>query len=268
VWSPPGGTLGILVAEARTRAAVLATNTAQLASAAASAPPPISLAAALVGDHVAVIAEVKRSSPSRGQINPGIDAAAQAKAYARGGAAAISVLTQGSHFGGSVRDLSDVIGAVEVPVLKKDFHVDPVQLLEARALGASAALLIVRSLSPEALQTLTDLAREIGLETVVEVRDEAELERALAVGARVIGINNRDLETLRIDPSTAPRLLPLVPRDVIAIAESGMTSSGDVEGVARAGADAVLVGSFVSAAPDPSAAVRELTAIPRVRRRA
>jgi indole-3-glycerol phosphate synthase len=210
---------------------------------------------------------VKRSSPSRGEINPSLDAAAQARAYALGGASAISVLTEGSHFGGSVVDLQNVVAVVEVPVLRKDFHVDPVQLLEARALGASAALLIVRALSPKNLHALADVARQIGLETVIEIRDEAELDRALGAGARVIGINNRDLETLRIDPTTAHRLLPLIPSDVIAIAESGMTNASDVEAVARLGADAVLVGSFVSAAADPAAAVRGLAAIPRVRRR-
>src|SRR5688500_14916710 len=259
-WSPPTGTLGMLVADAHRRAAGMHADTAQLASAAAVRPPAVQFAASLLGDRVAVIAEVKRSSPSRGPINPSIDAAAQARAYARGGAAAVSVLTEPTHFGGSAADLVDVIAAVAIPVLKKDFHVEPVQLLEARALGASAALLIVRALSPERLHALADVAREIGLETVIEIRDESELERALAAGARVIGINNRDLETLRIDPATAPRLLALIPPDVVAIAESGMTSAGDVEAVARAGADAVLVGSWVSAAADPAAAVRTLSA--------
>jgi indole-3-glycerol phosphate synthase len=173
------------------------------------------------------------------------------------------VLTEPTHFGGDVSDLTDVIAAVGIPVLKKDFHVHPVQLLEARALGASAALLIVRALSPDGLRALADLAREIGLETVVEVRDEPELERALAVDARVIGINNRDLETLRIDRGTARRLLPLIPSGIVAIAESGMATAEDIEAAARAGADAVLVGSFVSAAPDPAAAVRALGGIRR-----
>ena len=267
VWSPPTGTLGMLVAEARRRAALLAAREPELAAEARCAAGVRPFARALVGDRIAVIAEVKRRSPSRGAINPMIDAAGQARAYARGGAAAISVLTEPSQFGGEVADLADVIAAVSIPVLKKDFHVDPVQLLEARALGASAALLIVRALSPDVLKALADLARDIGLETVVEVRDESELERALAVDARVIGINNRDLETLRIDPTTAHRLMPLIPAGIVAIAESGMATVEDVEAAARAGADAVLVGSFVSAAPDPAAAVHALGGIRRAGRR-
>jgi indole-3-glycerol phosphate synthase len=219
--------------------------------------------AALATERVAVIAEVKRRSPSRGAINPAIDAAAQADAYARGGAAAISVLTEPTHFGGTTQDLIDVIGRVRIPVLKKDFHVHPVQLLEAKALGASAALLIARALSPDDLKLMADAARDLALETVVEIRDDAELERALTVGARIIGINNRNLETLEIDSSTALRLLPLIPGDVVAIAESGMQTAEDVEAAARAGADAVLVGSFVSASADPVAAVRALARIHR-----
>src|SRR5687768_9332000 len=268
VWSPPGGTLGNLIAEARRRAEVLAERAPQLAAAAARAGRAGSLARALRRDRVAVIAEVKRSSPSKGSINPSIDAAAQARAYELGGAAAISVLTEPASFGGSTGDLVEVIAAVGIPVLKKDFHVHPLQLAEAKALGASGALLIVRALSPDDLKSLAEVARDLDLEIVVEVRDESELERALAVNASMIGINNRDLETLRIDPSTAHRLLPLVPPNVIAIAESGMSSVSDVEAVARSGADAVLVGSFVSAAADPASAVRELATIPRVPRRA
>ena len=266
VWLPPAGTLGMLVAEARSRAEALAVVTAELAEAADRAAQPPSLRSALLTDRVAVIAEVKRRSPSKGTINPVIDAAAQGQAYERGGASAISVLTEPTHFGGTTRDLVDVIGHVRVPVLKKDFHVHPVQLLEAKALGASAALLIVRALSPDDLKVMMDTARDIRLDTIVEIRDEVELERALAVGAPIIGINNRDLETLRIDPATAIRLLPLIPSQVVAIAESGMKTAQDVEAAARAGADAVLIGSFVSAAPDPVAAVRALASIPRTGR--
>ena len=265
-WSPPAGTLGTLVAEARRRAAALAATESELLEDARRARPALPFARALKGDRVAVIAEVKRRSPSKGAINPGIDAGGQAAAYERGGAAAISVLTEPSHFGGSTADLGEVIGAVGIPVLRKDFHVDRVQLIEAKALGASAALLIVRALSPDDLKALAETALAIGLETVVEIRDEVELERALAVGARVIGINNRDLETLKIDPATALRLLPLIPREIVAIAESGVSSAAEVEAVARAGADAVLVGSFVSAARDAAAAVRALASIPRTGR--
>jgi indole-3-glycerol phosphate synthase len=192
-WSKPTGTLGMLVAEAWKRAESLVAREAELTASARRAPVPVGLGQALSRDQVAVIAEVKRRSPSKGDINPALGARTQAVSYAAGGAAAISVLTEPSHFGGSIDDLSDVVGAMGIPVLKKDFHVHPVQLLEARALGASAALLIVRAVAPEQLAELADLAREIGLETIVEIRDEAELERALTVGATIIGINNRDL---------------------------------------------------------------------------
>ena len=266
-WSPPTGTLGTLVADAHRRAAVLAKRESELAAAASGVPARPSLNAALRRAHVAVIAEVKRRSPSKGAINPGIAAATQALAYERGGAAAISVLTEPVQFGGSVADLDEVVQQVRVPVLKKDFHVHPVQLLEAKALGASAALLIVRALSPDDLTSLTRLAREIGLETIVEVRDEGEVERAISAGAQIIGINNRDLETLRIDPGSAIRLLPLIPPTIVAIAESGMRTRADVQAAADAGADAVLVGSFVSGAEDPVAAVRDLAGVPRMTRR-
>ena len=267
-WSTPTGTLGTLVGEAWKRAESLREREAMLAAAASRALPAVGLASALRGKTVRVIAEVKRRSPSKGAINPTLDAGAQAAAYARGGAAAISVLTEPTHFGGSNADLLTVIEAVDVPVLKKDFHVHPVQLLEARALGASAALLIVRALPPEGLRAMVAAARDIGLETIIEIRDEAELERALAVDAQIIGINNRDLETLLIDGSTSPRLLPLIPSSVVAIAESGMRTAADVEAAAAAGADAVLIGSFVSAASDPTEAVRALCGVTRRGRRA
>jgi indole-3-glycerol phosphate synthase len=266
-WSPPTGTLGALVADAWRRAEALTTREKELALAASRAARTPSLASALRRDMVAVITEVKRRSPSKGEINSSIDAARQARAYVIGGAAAISVLTEPSRFGGATEDLTDVIAAVDIPVLKKDFHVHPVQLLEAKALGATAALLIVRALAPEQLRTLSDVARDIGLETIVEIRDEAELERALSAGALIIGINNRNLETLEIDPTTAHRLLPRIPEGVVAVAESGMRTIADIEAAGRAGADAVLVGSFVSAAADPAAAVQSLGGVRRVGRR-
>lgn len=184
-------------------------------------------------------------------------------AYARGGAAAISVLTEPLHFGGSPADLEAVRARVPIPVLKKDFHVDEVQVIEARALGASSLLLIARALAPDRLAALVRLAIEWKVEPLVEVRDEDELERALQSGARIIGVNNRDLESLRIDPSTAERLIPLIPWDRVAVAESGVDTRQHVERVAGAGADAVLVGSSISAASDPAAAVRALAGVPR-----
>ena len=223
-------------------------------------------ASALRSNSVAVVAEVKRRSPSKGWIQPSMNAATQVKAYESAGARAISVLTEPAHFAGSNDDLTAVRAAVSVPVLKKDFHVEPIQLVEAKALGASAALLIVRALGPELLLQLMATARELALEVLVEVRDETELELALNAGAKIVGINNRNLETLAIDAATSERLLGRVPSGVIAIAESGVSVRADVERVAEAGADAVLVGSSVSAAANPEDAVRCLTGVPRVDR--
>jgi indole-3-glycerol phosphate synthase len=213
-----------------------------------------------------VIAEVKRRSPSKGEINAGLDAGAQAAAYAEGGAAALSILTEPTHFGGRPEDLTAAREHAAVPLLRKDFHVHPLQLLEAKALGASAVLLIARALSPSDLPQLATAAADLGLETLVEVRDEWELERAVAIRASVIGVNNRDLETLVIDAAVSRLLLPRVPRGVPAVYESGVRTRDQVEEAALLGADAVLVGSSVSAAADPVGAVRALTAVPRTGR--
>lgn len=266
VWNPPTGTLGGIVAEARDRAAELRAREADLVRRAESALPAPGFASALRTNSVGVIAEVKRRSPSKGWINPDLSAVDQSLAYQQGGAAALSILTEPKHFGGSVDDLVAVRSAVRIPVLKKDFHVDPIQLIEAKAIGASAALLIARALSPDDLRDMVDAARGLQLEVLVEIRDEAELQRALDVGATIIGINNRNLETLIIDPATSERLLSLVPASVIAVAESGVSARADVERVAARGADAVLVGSVISAAPDAAVAVRELSGVVRVSR--
>ena len=265
-WRPPGGILGTIVAQTASRVDELHRSRATLEARARSASSPPPLIDALRHHKVAVIAEVKRRSPSRGEIAGGIEAGTQARAYQRGGARAISVLTEPLHFGGSPADLETVRTQVGIPVLKKDFHLDVLQVLEARSIGASGLLLIVRALEPARLHDLVHAALETGVEPLVEVRDEEELSRALDTGARVIGVNNRNLETLEIDPATAERLVPLVPADRIAIAESGIESHDDVERFARAGADAVLVGSFISAATDPVAAVRDLANVPRVGR--
>ena len=153
-----------------------------------------------------------------------------------------------------------------IPALKKDFHVRPIQLVEARALGASAALLIARALSPDRLREMMERGRELALELLVEVRDEGELERALESGATMIGVNNRNLETLEIDPATAERIIPRVPRWVVAVAESGIRTRADVARYAACGADAVLVGSSISAAVDPVAATHALSGVPRCAR--
>jgi indole-3-glycerol phosphate synthase len=262
-WTPPGGTLGTISREAEARAAALESRRAELERAAEDSPAGPSLLLALRSDSVGLITEVKRRSPSKGAIAPGLNAVEQARAYVAGGAAAISVLTEPDHFGGSTGDLLAVRAAVSAPALKKDFHVAPIQLIEARAFGASAALLIARALSPSRLRELLDLGRELSLELLVEVRDEAELERAIDGGATMIGVNNRNLETLVIDPSTSDRIVPLIPAGIVAVAESGIQGRADVERYAAVGADAVLVGSSISAAADPVAATSALAGVAR-----
>jgi indole-3-glycerol phosphate synthase len=263
VWNPPTGTLGAIVAEARDRVQALRNGEVELARRAELAPAAPPFAAALTTAAVGVIAEAKRRSPSKGWINPNLSAVDQALAYQSGGASALSILTESKHFGGSSQDLEAVRAAVRIPILKKDFHVDPIQLVEAKAIGASAALLIARALSPSALREMIDTAASLRLEALVEIRDETELQRALDAGAQIIGINNRNLETLVIDPATSERLLGMIPPEIVAIAESGVSGRADVERVARCGADAVLVGSSISAAADPIAAVRDLSGVSR-----
>jgi indole-3-glycerol phosphate synthase len=265
-WSPPIGTLGAIVDEARERARALTARAGELTRRAADVRDVPSFARALRGAAVGVIAEVKRKSPSKGWIQPNMDAVTQASAYESAGAAAISVLTEPKHFAGSPEDLVAVRSGVRLPVLKKDFHVDPVQLLEAKALGASAALLIVRAIGPHGLRQMTTAAHDLGLEVLIEIRDERELELVLELDAELIGINNRNLETLAIDSSTSERLLTSLPESVVAVAESGIVSRSDVERVARAGANAVLVGSSLSGAADVAEAVRALTGVPRGQR--
>jgi indole-3-glycerol phosphate synthase len=265
-WTPPAGTLGRLVAEAHNRAAALAPRLGELERAASFAPPPPSFAAALRRPSVAVVAEVKRRSPSKGAINPGLATAGRAAAYAAGGAAALSILTEPASFGGSDDDLAAARRAVELPLLRKDFHVAPVQLVQARALGASSALLIARALAPSALREMAAIAADLGLDALIEVRDEEELRLALETGAPAIGVNNRDLETLHVDQRTGERLIPAIPADRVAIFESGVAGVDDVRRAASAGADAVLVGSSLSAAADPTAAVRALAGVPRTGR--
>ena len=267
VWHPPSGTLGALVDAAFARAATQSADVGAWKFRALGAPPAPSLRAALLRDTVSVIAEIKRRSPSRGVIRDEITSGPRAAMYAEAGASAISVLTEPDRFGGSMEDLSEVIGAVSVPVIRKDFIVAPVQLYHARALGASAALLIARALSPRALRELPDAAAETGLEVLLEIRTEAELDRAMEIGAGIIGVNNRNLETLVVEKGTAARLIPLIPRGVAAVAESGMAVREDVAEAAAFGADAVLIGSAVSAADDASRLVGALAGV-RVERNA
>ncbi len=262
-WSPPSGTLGTLVAAALLRAEALHPQRDAIERSAAAAATPPRFALALAGRTVAVIAEIKRQSPSRGQLAPELKAPERAASYVAGGASALSVLTEPDRFGGNLDDLREVSASVRVPVLRKDFIVDPLQLYEARACGASAALLIVRALPPSQLVALVASARAAGLEPLVEVRDERELDRALGAGALVIGVNNRNLETLEVDPGTVARIIPRIPAGLIAIAESGVTSRRDAEAAAETGADAILVGSALSVASDGAAAVRALSGVTR-----
>ena len=225
-------------------------------------PCPPSLAHALRRERVAVIAEVKRRSPSAGLIRD-LDPGERATLYARHGAAAISVLTDRAHFGGSVEDLRVAASRVEVPVVRKDFILDELQVIEARAAGAAAVLLIVRALPPERLGPLLSCARAAGLEALVEVHTAPELDRALGAGAEIVGVNSRDLDTFKIDVAGAWELLARVPADRVAVAESGMHAPKDVERAAAAGADAVLVGTALSSATDPAGLLRRLSEVAR-----
>ena len=265
-WAPPSGVLGRICAEARRRAEELDPRSEELAARAREAPPVPSLEAALRRGDVAVIAEIKRRSPSKGALNESMDAPGRARLYEAAGAGALSILTEPEHFGGSADDLAAVHHAVALPLLRKDFHVAPLQLVEARALGASAALLIARALGPGDLERMMAAGIDAGLELLVEVRDEGELERALAAGARIIGVNTRNLETLEIDPAVGERLVRQVPEGRVAVYESGVRDRSDVERAARSGADAVLVGSVLSAAEDPAALLGSLTGVARTGR--
>lgn len=226
---------------------------------AAGAPPARPFAAALrEGEEVAVIAEFKRRSPSAGAIAPEADPASVARAYADGGARALSVLTDGLGFGGSLEDLARARDACDLPVLRKDFLLDPIQALESRAAGADAALLIVRALEGGRLGEMLAACREAGIEALVEVHDAGELDRAVGAGAEVLGVNARDLATFAVDLDAALDLLAEVPADRVAVAESGIRRPEDVGIVGQEGAEAVLVGSWLMEGEDPGARVRAL----------
>ena len=208
-----------------------------------------------------VIAEVKRRSPSKGALADIPDPAALASAYARGGAAAISVLTEERRFGGSLADLRAVRAAVDTPLLRKDFIVETYQLVEARAAGADLALLIVAALDDDTLRRLHDEARELGLTVLVEIHDEAEGERALALDAELIGVNSRNLKTLEVDPDAFGRLAPHIHDDVVKVAESGIGGVDDVRRFVSEGAGVVLVGEALVKDGDPERAVQAMTGV-------
>jgi indole-3-glycerol phosphate synthase len=232
---------------------------ARLPELVAAAPQARDFRAALTRPGVALIAECKQRSPSGGVLQTNYDPAGLARRYAAGGAAAISVLTEPEFFGGDFDHLQAVRAAVEVPVLCKDFLLEPVQLQAARAAGADAVLLIVALLDDEALMVLHRQARSLGMQALVEAHEEAELDRALRLGATLIGINNRDLTSMRSDKETTARLRARVPAERLVISESGIDSAADIDELARLGVNAALVGESLLRAPDLEAKLRELT---------
>jgi indole-3-glycerol phosphate synthase len=223
------------------------------------APPVRPFGEALVRPgRLNVIAEHKRRSPSRGAIREDLVPSDVARGYEAAGAAAISVLTDEPFFGGRLAHLEEVRRATALPVLRKDFVLDPWQVWESRAAGADAILLIVAVLTDPELRSLLDVAGEAGLEVLVEVHDRSELDRALAAGSRIVGVNNRDLKTLAVSPLTALSLASSIPDDVVAVAESGIRSSADLVRLRAAGFDAFLVGERLMTAPEPGEALRQL----------
>ncbi len=237
------------------------TSEADLRARLLEVPPALDPMPAFRQRGSSVIAEVKRRSPSKGDLAAIPDPAALATAYQRGGAAAVSVLTEERRFGGSLADLDSVRAAVDVPVLRKDFVVDHYQLLEARAHGADLALLIVAALPGDQLTTLHDHALELGLTPLVEVHDETEAERAIDLGASLVGVNARNLKTLEVDPATFGKIAPQLPDGVVKVAESGITTVDDVRRFVGEGADVVLVGEALVRDGDPAGTVGAMTGV-------
>jgi indole-3-glycerol phosphate synthase len=230
-----------------------------LAGRARSSGPTRDFAGALAGgEEVAVIAEVKRASPSKGMLAPDLDATRIAREYQAGGAAGLSVLTDREFFLGSSDDLKAARAATTLPVLRKDFTVGPADVFDARCMGADAVLLIAAALSPEELRELMAVADSVGLDALVEVHDEREAAGAVMAGAALIGVNQRDLYTFEVDTDRAVRVARMLPDGVIRVAESGIRDGDDVRRLGDAGFDAVLVGEALVASPDPAAAVRSL----------
>jgi len=247
-------TLDEILASTRARLPDLRTRRPALERAAAGVAEPPSWAAALRRPDVALIAEVKRRSPSAGVIHASLDPPVHAAEYARGGAAAVSVLTDGPFFGGSLDDLAAVTGAISIPVLRKDFILDELQLVEARGAGASAVLLIVRALDPRRLRALAQAAHGMGLATLVEVHTDAELEVALGAEPTTIGVNSRDLRTLAVSTTIFEELAPALPSQIPWVAESGIRTPADVERLRGLGYRACLIGERFMTAPDPGEA--------------
>jgi indole-3-glycerol phosphate synthase len=258
----PATYLDTILAAHRKAAAADGRSTHELVAAAHAASAPRGFRQALVDassdGHLAVIAEVKRRSPSRGDLAPGLDPALLAGQYVAGGAAALSILTDVEFFGGSPHDLASARAAITVPVLRKDFTIDEHDVCDARIMGADAVLLIAAALSDTELGALRNLAVHLGLDVLVEVHDEPELERAVAVGADLIGVNQRDLVTFAVDTDRAVRMAPLMPAGVVRVAESGVRGPTDAQRLAAAGYHAVLVGESLVTSDDPAAGVAAL----------
>jgi indole-3-glycerol phosphate synthase len=249
---------------------ILATKRREVEARKVSRPLPANAAArgeadafrhALLTRPMSLIAEIKRASPSKGPLRPGLDPADLARTYQDAGASAVSVLTDGEFFGGGLDDLVRVRAACRLAVLRKDFVIDGYQLLEAAEAGADAVLLIVAALPDESLRDLLERARAIGLGALVEVHDRGELDRARAAGADLIGINNRDLSTFRVDLRTSFDLLPHAGPEAVVVAESGIRTAQDVRALMQAGARAVLVGEALVTAQDPAEKIRELMSL-------
>lgn len=231
---------------------------AELEQSVLEAPPPLDFGAALRGERVRLIAEVKRASPSKGVLRPDFDAVQLAETYAQNGAAAISVLTEADHFQGSLAHLAAIRERVSVPLLRKDFIFHPYQVYESRAYGADVLLLIVAILGDKELVEFLSLSQQLGMQCLVEVHDRAELEVALQAGAGIIGVNNRNLRTFEVDLSVTEQLRPLILNDRIVVSESGIRSRNDMDKLGQWGVNAALVGEALVTANDVAAKVREL----------
>jgi indole-3-glycerol phosphate synthase len=234
----------------------------ELAAQTASLPAPRDFGAALRGSGLTCIAEIKRRSPSKGDLNPDLQPDLVAKDYAAGGAACLSVLTDVQYFGGSVEDLRAARAACDLPALRKDFTVSELDVIDARLMGADAVLLIAAALQDGELGRFHERATALGLAALVEVHDEAELERALEAGARLIGVNQRDLRTFAVDQDRATKMAARIPSDVVAVAESGIRDGDDARRLAEAGYDAILVGETLVRAENPTVALQSLVGHP------
>ncbi len=254
--------LADILSEHRARAAADGRPLGELVERAAATPPPRDFTGALKGGGLSCIAEIKRRSPSKGDLDPGLQPDLVAKEYVAGGAACLSVLTDADFFGGSAGDLASARQASGLPVLRKDFTVQEADVADARLMGADAVLLIVAALDDGEMRRYAALAGELGLAALVEVHDEEELDRALHAGSRLVGVNQRDLRTFTVDHERACALVARIPPGVTAVAESGIRDAADAHRLAEAGFDAILVGETLVRAGDRVAQLRELVGHP------